>query len=155
MSGSKLYCQIQFFLEMILTHAQWLNIGILHSRHFMSQLSEMLIYYQTLYCQIPPDILTNHGRIWQTFRWAKYWDDESKYKAVIGRKVSDNIFVMHFCQFQPKNCDAKCILLATGNWLDLFDSEIHRVYFQNIILIYLWLVLEWAFDFESGKRHQE
>ena len=50
-------------------------------------------------------------------------EDESKYKAVFGRKVSDNIFIMHFCQFQPENCDAKCILLATGNWFDQFDCE--------------------------------
>ena len=43
-------------------------------------------------------------------------EDESKYKAVFGRKVSDNIFIMHFCQFQPENCDAECILLATVNY---------------------------------------
>ena len=30
------------------------------------------IYYQTSFCQIPPDILTNLGCIWQSFRWAKY-----------------------------------------------------------------------------------
>ena len=33
------------------------------------------------------------------------------------------IFIMYFCQFQPENCDAKCILLATGNWFDQFDCE--------------------------------
>ena len=50
-------------------------------------------------------------------------EDESKYKMVFGRKVSDNIFIMDFGQFQPENCDVKCILLATGNWFDQFDSE--------------------------------
>ena len=50
-------------------------------------------------------------------------EDESKYKAVFGRKVFDNIFIVHFCQFQPENCDAKCVLLATGNWFDQFDCE--------------------------------
>ena len=38
-------------------------------------------------------------------------EDKSKYKAVFARKVSENIFLMHFCQFQPENCDAKC-----SNW---------------------------------------
>ena len=58
-------------------------------------------------------------------------EDESKYKAVFGRKVSDNIFIMHFCQFQPENCDAKCILSATGNWFDQFDCESCETCFQN------------------------
>ena len=48
-------------------------------------------------------------------------EGESKYKAVFGRKVSGNKFIMHFSQIQPENCDAKCILLATGNWFDQFD----------------------------------
>ena len=30
--------------------------------------SEVFIYYQTLFCRIRPDILTNLGRIWRTFR---------------------------------------------------------------------------------------
>ena len=60
-------------------------------------------------------------------------DDESKYKAVFGRKVSDNIFIMHFCQFQSaENCDAKCILLATGNWFDLFDCESCETCFSKL-----------------------
>ena len=50
-------------------------------------------------------------------------EDESKYKAVFERKVSDNIFIMHFCRFQSENCDAKCILSATGKWFDQFDCE--------------------------------
>ena len=54
-------------------------------------------------------------------------EDESKYKAVFGRKVSDNIFVMHFCQY----CDAKCILLATGNWFGQFNCESCETCFQN------------------------
>ena len=29
-------------------------------------------------------------------------EDESKYKAVFGRKVSDNIFIMHFVNFNLK-----------------------------------------------------
>ena len=37
--------------------------------------------------------------------------------------MSDNIFIMHFSQFQPEDCDAKCILLATGNRFDQFDCE--------------------------------
>ena len=58
-------------------------------------------------------------------------EDESKYKAVFGRKVSDNIFIMHFCQFQPENCDAKCILLVTGNWFDQFDCESCETFFSK------------------------
>ena len=57
-------------------------------------------------------------------------EDESKYQAVFGSKVSDNIFIMQFCRFQPEHCDAKCILLATGNWFDQFEKVVKLV-FQN------------------------
>ena len=50
-------------------------------------------------------------------------EDESKYKAVFGREVSDNIFIMHFVNLKPENCDAKCIPLTAGNWFDQFDCE--------------------------------
>ena len=50
-------------------------------------------------------------------------EDESKYKAVFGRKVSDNIFIMNFRQLKSENCDAKCVSLITGNWFDQFDCE--------------------------------
>ena len=50
-------------------------------------------------------------------------EDESKYKIVFGRKMSDNIFIMNFCQFQLENGDAKCVLLVTGNWFDQCDCE--------------------------------
>ena len=43
-------------------------------------------------------------------------------------KVSDNMYVMHFCHFQPENCDAKCILSTTGNW---FDCESCKTCFIN------------------------
>ena len=46
-------------------------------------------------------------------------------------EVSDNIFIIHFCQFQPKSCDAKCILLATGNWFDQFDRESYEICFSK------------------------
>ena len=56
--------------------------------------------------------------------------DESKYKVVFGRKVSGNIFIMHFCQFQPENCDAKCILLLeTG--LTSLTVKVVKLVFQN------------------------
>ena len=57
----------------------------------------VLLYYQTLLCQIPPDILTNLGCFWRTFRWAKYKRMIQNIRPYIsGRKVSDNIFIMHF-----------------------------------------------------------
>ena len=37
--------------------------------------------------------------------------------------MSDKIFIMHFRQFQPENCDTKYISLTTGNWFDKFDCE--------------------------------
>ena len=46
--------------------------------------------------------------------------------------MSDNIFIMHFCQFQPENCDAKCILLATGNKFDQFDCESCETCFSKL-----------------------
>ena len=55
-------------------------------------------------------------------------EDESKYKAVFGRKVSDDIFIMHCFQFQPENCDTKCILLAAGNWLSLTVKVVKLVF---------------------------
>ena len=58
-------------------------------------------------------------------------EDESKYKAVFGIKVSHNIFIMYFCQCQPQNCDAKCILLATGNWFDHLIVKVVKFVFQN------------------------
>ena len=45
--------------------------------------------------------------------------------------MSDNVFIMHFCQFQPENYDAKCILLSIGNWLHQFDCESCETCFQN------------------------
>ena len=38
---------------------------------------------------------------------------------------------MHFCQFQPENCDAKYILSATGNWFDQFDYESFETCFSK------------------------
>ena len=37
---------------------------------------------------------------------------------------------MHFRQFQPENFDAKCILLAAGNWLSL-TVKVVKLVFQN------------------------
>ena len=44
--------------------------------------------------------------------------------------MSGNIFIMHFCQFQPENCDAKCILLLkTG--LTSLTVKVVKFVFQN------------------------
>ena len=64
-------------------------------------------------------------------------EDESKYKAVFGRKVSDNIFIMHFCQFQPENCDAKCICWQLETGLTSLTVKVVKLDFKIITLIYL------------------
>ena len=53
-------------------------------------------------------------------------ENKSKYKAVFGRKVSDNIFIMHLCQFQPENCDAK-----TETGLTSLTVKAVKLVFQN------------------------
>ena len=58
-------------------------------------------------------------------------EDESKYKAVFGIKVSDNIFIMHFRQLKPENCDAKCIPLTTENWFDQLTVKVVKLVFQK------------------------
>ena len=66
-------------------------------------------------------IVTKFGQVNLLVKNFHMQENESKYKAVFKRKVSDNIH----CAFllKPENCDAKCILLATGNWFDQFDCE--------------------------------
>ena len=58
-------------------------------------------------------------------------EDESKYKAVFERKVSDNIFIMHFVNFNLKTemPNVFCKQLETG--LTSVTVNVVKLVFQN------------------------
>ena len=103
--------------------------------------NEIYLCYQTLFCQIPRDILTNLGSIWRTFR----------YHAVFGREVSDDIFIMQCSisnrtmvmpnksysftktRFDWPDFEMPCLLLKTGLTGVILKYNF-RCYYSSLII---------------------
>ena len=110
----------------------------------------IFIYYQTLFWQILPDILTNLGRIWRTFRWAKY----EKMSQNIRRYLEEKCLIIYLLCIYA-NFNLKTVMPKRKLVWPVWLWKLWNLFFKTVILIYLWLALELRFWLWKWKMHQE
>ena len=103
----------------------------------------IFICYQTLFCQMQPDILMNLWLIWRTFWWAKYKKTSQNIRWYLAEKCLIIYLLCIFVNFNLKTVmpNVFCQQLETG--LTSLIVKVVKLVFQNnhfnLFMTGLWI----------------